>query len=110
MTSIFKIHQLLKNTKTSDYKNFEPIFIELEETRFISFNGDTAWEELSEQINKSIGKLTPRQNMVLKLRFWEGLSPQEIADLLKFNRRKVYDILNTSIKILKMEFADIKKP
>ncbi len=106
MNSISKISQLLKNSKAGNYKNFDPIFIELDETKFILPDNDTAFDELSERIANSIGKLTAVQNMVLKLRFWEGLSPQEIAALLKFPRRKVYDILSGTIKKLKIEFSD----
>ena len=109
LKSIYKINNLLKETKTGDYKNFEPVLIELDEEKLVSHDNLFTLSELSEQINKSISKLTPIQNMVLKLRFWEGLSPKEIAELLKISRRKVYDILYTTIEKVKIEFSDISK-
>lgn len=106
MESISKIYQVFKNAKTGDYRNIKPVFVELDETKFVSPQNSFTLESLSEQINSSVNNLKSVQKIVLKLRFWEGLTPKEIADLLKISRRKVYDILSSTVKLLKKEFTD----
>jgi len=56
--------------------------------------------EMQENIGFIISTLPPLNQMLIRLKYWDGLSGIEIAKLLNINRRKVYSILS-SIKTLK---------
>lgn len=106
MQTISKIYDVLGKNGNGNLKNIKHVFVELDESRYISQQDDELPENISELLENSINNLNERQKVILKLRFWEGLSPLEISNLLGITRRKVYETLSHSIKIIKKEFSD----
>jgi len=88
--AISKIHDVLNNNGYGDYKKDNPFFVEFDENKLIPKLDFELSQNISELLELSINKLNAQQKVVLKLRFWEGLSPKEISNLLNINRRKVY--------------------
>ncbi|TDO21861.1 RNA polymerase sigma factor [Pedobacter duraquae] len=62
-------------------------------------------DELRDKLRLAIGKLTPRQMELIQLRFFDGLSYEEIADktsqTVKTAYNTIYDAIKTLRKLLK---------
>jgi RNA polymerase sigma factor (sigma-70 family) len=54
-------------------------------------------------LQQAMLKLTPRQQELLKLKFYDDLSYDEIALRCQITKRTVYNIINESLKTLKLE-------
>lgn len=61
-------------------------------------------------LEKSILKLTPRQQELLKLRFFDDLSYEEIAFTLKITRRTAYNIIQDALKALRIDLNNQTAP
>jgi RNA polymerase sigma-70 factor, ECF subfamily len=75
-------------------------------------SGETALQKLlrqefSEQIRSAVGKLPPEQRIVVVLRYTEGLSYEEIAEVLGCARGTVASRLNRAHKILERRLAHL---
>lgn len=57
--------------------------------------------ELSQKLSKGIEALTPKQRLIIKLRFYDGLSYEEIAEQEKLTIRTVYNHFHSAIKVLR---------
>jgi RNA polymerase sigma-70 factor, ECF subfamily len=64
-------------------------------------------QELSEQVRSAVGKLPPEQRIVVVLRYTEGLSYEEIAEVLGCARGTVASRLNRAHKILERRLAHL---
>jgi RNA polymerase sigma factor (sigma-70 family) len=63
-------------------------------------------EELRKTLRSAFSKLTPRQTQFITMRFYEGLSYQEIADLSGVDIKAVYNKVYEGIKILRQELPE----
>ncbi len=106
MNAISKIHDTLNNNGFGNYKKLNNVFVELDENKFIPKQDVELPESISELLDYAINKLNDDQKIILKLRFWEDMSPLEISKLLKISRRKVYETLSNSIRKIKNEFSE----
>ena len=75
-----------------------------------SSNRDTALSELlkeeaAEQVRNSVAKLSPEFRIVVVLRYTEGLSYEEIAEILGCSRGTVASRLNRAHKILERKLV-----
>lgn len=70
------------------------------ETLLISSQAE---EEKSKRLQDSLKKLTTKQKLIIKLRFFDGLSYEEIAESEQISIRTVYNQFHTAIKILRKE-------
>lgn len=55
-------------------------------------------KDLQLNIQKALASLSPTQRKVLKLRFYEGLSYEEIANMTNTSKRTVYNQIHEAIK------------
>ncbi|WP_255772857.1 RNA polymerase sigma factor [Tellurirhabdus bombi] len=63
-----------------------------------------AEEEARQQAAKletMLNALPPRQKEIIHLRFFQNLSPDEIADLMSLNRQSVYNLLHETLRKLR---------
>ena len=58
-------------------------------------------DELRDKLRLAIGKLTPRQMELIQLRFFEGLSYEEIADKTSQTVKTAYNTIYDAIKMLR---------
>lgn len=63
-------------------------------------------EELRKTLKSAFSKLTPRQTQFITMRFYEGLSYQEIADLSGVDIKAVYNKVYEGIKVLRKELPE----
>jgi RNA polymerase sigma-70 factor (ECF subfamily) len=61
-------------------------------------------EERRQELRKKLRRLEPKYQEVLYLRYFEGLSVQEIAQRLNLPPRRVSERINYATKLLQKEF------
>jgi RNA polymerase sigma factor (sigma-70 family) len=61
-------------------------------------------EELQESLGKAIADLTKRQREALHLKFYEGLTNDQIAMVLEVNSQSVYNIIHQALKVLRTSY------
>ncbi len=66
------------------------------------------WER-EEQVQRSIAQLAPQQRMVVVLRYTEGMSYEQIADILGCSMGTVASRLNRAHKILEKRLASLRR-
>ncbi len=54
-----------------------------------------------QKLEQAFQYLTPKQREIIKLRFFEGLSYDEIADKTATQKRTIYNQIHSSLKVLK---------
>ncbi|PMD95338.1 hypothetical protein BWI97_15055 [Siphonobacter sp. BAB-5405] len=62
------------------------------------------WEvsqENQDRLKAALAQLSPRQQEIIFLRFYEGLSAEEITEVMKINPQSVYNLLHSALKQLK---------
>ena len=69
---------------------------------------EQAGRELQRKLVKVMGQLPPRQQEILHLRFYEGLSPQETADLMELSLNSSYVLLSKALNFLKKHSDGLK--
>lgn len=62
-------------------------------------------EEVKQVLQTLISQLTPQQKRVIYLRFYEHLSYEEVAHLMKLNKRTVYNTCSAALKHLQKHVA-----
>jgi RNA polymerase sigma-70 factor, ECF subfamily len=77
-------------------------------------SGETALEKLlrqefSDQVRAAVGKLPPEQRIIVVLRYTEGLSYEEMAEVLGCARGTVASRLNRAHKALERRLAHLAK-
>ena len=65
--------------------------------------------EMQQQVQDAVAKLAPEYRMVVVLRYTEGLSYEEIADLLQVSRGTVASRLNRAHGILERRLAKLAR-
>jgi len=96
-------NELIKLMKQQSFSGSKDVNVEfLFEISFdqVMIEGENA-EELSAQINTALSKLTNRQREIIYHRFYEGLSFQEIADLMNMQVRATYKLTARALQTLK---------
>ncbi len=98
------IHKSISSkTETKFKKSVEKSFVEFDEkymTKFDNENEDFL-KVFNEKIDRLIDDLPDTDGMIIKLKYWEGLSVTEIAKIVRCSRREVCNRLEHSLKILK---------
>jgi RNA polymerase sigma-70 factor (ECF subfamily) len=77
-------------------------------------SGETALQtllrrELSDQVRSAVGKLPPEQRIVIVLRYTEGLSYEEISEVLGCSKGTVASRLNRAHQALERRLASVAK-
>lgn len=70
---------------------------------------DLMREEMQQHVQDVVAKLAPEHRMVVILRYTEGLSYEEIADVLNCSRGTVASRLNRALKILERRLAPLAR-
>ncbi len=63
---------------------------------------------LTEQVHQALEALTDKQRDVITLKFFEGLTNGEIADILDISERAVLKLQQRALAVLKNEFAALE--
>lgn len=63
--------------------------------------------ELQQKIGKAMQKLSPRQNQLIVLRYYEGLTCDQIAKRTALTHRTVYNKLYEALKLLRREMSAV---
>lgn len=99
-------HKILRNTernvfeKSNDIDDFLDYLVTLsEEHKIIDREHRT---EQRAQIKKAISNLSPRQQEVISLRFFHGLSIEEIGSLMTLSKQAVHNLVSRSYAVLRM--------
>lgn len=58
-------------------------------------------ENTRNKLRTALGKLTKKQKQVIEMKFFEGLSYEEIADFTSSKNRTVYNLVYEALKVLK---------
>jgi len=67
-------------------------------------------KEFNIQLEEALNNLSNRQKEIIKLKYIEGLSSSEIANLLQINRQSVYNHVSEALKQLKYLVNNSSKP
>ncbi len=67
---------------------------------------DNNLEILTEKIEMMINKIPEEDRLIVKLKYWENLTATQIAKIINIPERRVYTVLNSTIKKLKKYFED----
>jgi RNA polymerase sigma-70 factor (ECF subfamily) len=65
--------------------------------------------ELEEQVQRAIGRLAPEQRIVVVLRYTEGMSYEQIAEILGCSMGTVASRLNRAHKALEKKLAPLRR-
>jgi RNA polymerase sigma factor (sigma-70 family) len=65
-------------------------------------------QEMEELLSLQILELAPRQREIIHLKFFEGLSHQQIADLLQMNPQSAKNLLHRAIESLRKNLTQFK--
>lgn len=98
--------ELLNNKKANQRRDQINNNYYLEEfDALISYNN---WDEIlnleeeeSKELKQSIENLTPRQREVIYLKYFEGLSTEELAQILQVRAQSIYNLVFDAIKNLR---------
>lgn len=60
-------------------------------------------EEVKIKIQNALSKLSPRQKQLIRFRYFDGLSLEDISEKLDISLRTVYNTIHSAIKILRKE-------
>jgi len=66
-------------------------------------------DEMQQQVRDVVAKLAPEHRMVVVLRYTEGLSYEEIADILQCSRGTVASRLNRAHKVLERRLGSLAR-
>lgn len=62
-------------------------------------------EELRQRVRRAIAQLTPRQQQLVELRYFDGLSMEEVARRTGITTKTAYNTLGAALKILSAAFS-----
>lgn len=63
--------------------------------------------EITEKVKDSLGKLPRRQQEVLYLQYYQGLSREEIAEIMDINTQSVSNLIQTAFKSFRQNWEGI---
>lgn len=58
-------------------------------------------DEKKEDLKKAIAELTPRQREVIYLKYFEGLSTKELAEILQIRAQSIYNLVHDALENLR---------
>jgi DNA-directed RNA polymerase specialized sigma24 family protein len=77
-----------------------------DETTIVADSSFGGQEELLEAVDVWLRTLEPRARLIVRLKFWENMTADEIASMLRIRgRQRVYGILQRALKKLKARAA-----
>ncbi len=59
-------------------------------------------EEKKEDLKEAIANLTPRQREVIYLKYFEGLSTRELAEILQIRAQSIYNLVHDALENLRI--------
>jgi RNA polymerase sigma-70 factor (ECF subfamily) len=59
-------------------------------------------EKQNEELKEAITELTPRQREVIYLKYFEGLSTKELADILQIRAQSIYNLVHDALENLRI--------
>ncbi|PAU93111.1 hypothetical protein CK503_13155 [Aliifodinibius salipaludis] len=59
-------------------------------------------EEENEDLKEAVTELTPRQREVIYLKYFEGLSTKELADILQIRAQSIYNLVHDALENLRI--------
>jgi DNA-directed RNA polymerase specialized sigma24 family protein len=84
-------------------------FVAFNEEIHVPENDDGTGEEYYAELERMMSELPSREKIVVRLRFWEGLTAREIAQIMGITPyNKVYSILEKSLSILREKTKKIR--
>lgn len=63
-------------------------------------------EEKKEDLKEAIADLTPRQREVIYLKYFEGLSTKELAEILQIRAQSIYNLVHDALENLRIFLDD----
>jgi RNA polymerase sigma-70 factor (ECF subfamily) len=109
------LYRLVVNS-CMDYRRRQKRWMPMVEEFFDSFRApqatplqDLMADERQQQVQDVVAKLAPEHRMVVVLRYTEGLSYEEIADILNCSRGTVASRLNRAHKVLERRLGALAK-
>ncbi|MEO5923895.1 MAG: sigma-70 family RNA polymerase sigma factor [Bryobacteraceae bacterium] len=109
------LYRLVVNS-CMDYRRRQKRWLPMVEEFFDSFRApqatplqDLMADERQQQVQDVVAKLAPEHRMVVVLRYTEGLSYEEIADILNCSRGTVASRLNRAHKVLERRLGALAK-
>ena len=69
-----------------------------------SYEQNFGKEEMKRIMAKHLDLLDEKQKKVLKLRFWDGMTTQEVASVLNVTQSRITQIENKAMRVLKVKF------
>lgn len=91
-----------KHTEFAEYEEYEQGFAESAETSLIAAEADNYQHD---RLAQQISLLPKRQQEALRLRFYDNLSYNEIAELMALTQHSVYNLIYKSISQLRENLA-----
>lgn len=99
-----------------DYRRRQKRWMPMVEEFFDSFRAteptplqELMQDERQQQVQDVVAKLTPEHRMIVVLRYTEGLSYEEIAEILNCSRGTVASRLNRAHKVLERRLSGLAK-
>jgi RNA polymerase sigma-70 factor (family 1) len=89
----------LKHQKVK--QKYDPLWMEEKENPTIKFEDHRREEEIREAIKNAIEELPPRSKMTYKLNRYDGLTYQEIAEVMDVSIKTVESQMTRTLKILR---------
>jgi RNA polymerase sigma-70 factor (ECF subfamily) len=59
-------------------------------------------EDVNDDLEEAVAELTSRQREVIYLKFFEGLSTQELADILQIRAQSIYNLVHDALENLRI--------
>lgn len=98
-------HQIFRNksgnSQSADWESLDPDIISAGEAALPNFAEEEAAKRQSGQIHHTLLKLSPRQQEVLHLKFFEELPNEQIAHILGISRAATANLLYAALKAFK---------
>ncbi|MFY0652438.1 MAG: sigma-70 family RNA polymerase sigma factor [Cyclobacteriaceae bacterium] len=96
------LRQIAKDSKKEGIDGYQDFLIEF--SREDELINQKVNAERIDKLNSTMDKLTPRQKEAIYLKFFEGLSYTDIAEIMNVETKAVYKLMARAIEGLKSEF------
>lgn len=99
-------NQLIRNTRhdvfqdSTEIDHFLDVLVSLsEEQKHVNHESEN---ELITRLQSAIAQLSPRQQEVIHLRFYSGLSVDEISEVMQLTKQSVHNLLSRTYAVLRI--------
>jgi RNA polymerase sigma factor (sigma-70 family) len=96
------LRQMSKATKQVDIEDYTDFLIEF--SREDELINQKINVDRIDKLNQTLQRLTPKQKEAIYLKFFEGLSYTDIAEIMNVETKAVYKLMARAIESLKSEF------